>query len=198
MPSIRLVEIHPILVHFPIALLIMSVLFDFLSFFLRRAHLVEAATWCLGFGATGLLASELSGNVVEGHVNRALAGNLLEMHKTFALMTLITFIILFVLRLIWLSPHILSAALRPSLPAATRLERSLLTIVPILGKRSRTLITLYLVASLAGLVLLTITGFLGGSMVYDHGVGTPSGTIPSLISIGYAFCWVIRLIDRTR
>lgn len=187
MPSIRLVEIHPILVHFPIALLIMSVLFDFLSFFLRRAHLVEAATWCLGFGAIGLLASELSGNVVEGHVNRALAGNLLEMHKTFALMTLMTFITLFVLRLIWLSPRILSA-LRLSLPAAVRLERSLLTIVPILGKRSCTLITLYLVASLAGLVLLTITGFLGGSMVYDHGVGTPSGTIPSLINIGYACC----------
>ena len=71
MPSIRLVEIHPILVHFPIALLIISVLFDFLSFFLRRAHLVEAATWCLGLGALGLLASELSGNIVEGHVNRA-------------------------------------------------------------------------------------------------------------------------------
>jgi uncharacterized membrane protein len=187
MPSIRLVEIHPILVHFPIALLFMSVLFDFLSFFLRRAHLVETATWCLGFGALGLLASELSGNVVEGHVNRALAGNLLEMHKTFALITLMTFITLFVLRLIWLSPRILSA-LGPSLPAAARLERSLLTIVPILGKRSCTLITLYLVASLAGLVLLTITGFLGGSMVYDHGVGTPSGTIPSLINIGYAFC----------
>ena len=84
MPSIRLVEVHPILVHFPIALLIISVL------------------------------------------------------------------TLFVLRLIWLSPRILSA-LRPSLLAAARLERSSLTIVPILGKRSRTLITLYLVASLAGL-----------------------------------------------
>ena len=48
----------------------------------------------------------------------------------------------------------------------------------------------FLMFSLALLcaVLLTITGFLGGSMVYDHGVGTPSGTIPSLISIGYAFC----------
>ncbi|MEO6890718.1 MAG: DUF2231 domain-containing protein [Ktedonobacteraceae bacterium] len=181
MPTIRLVEIHPILVHFPIALLIVAVLLDFLALFLRRAHLVEAATWCLGFGALGLLAAELSGNLVEDHVNRALAGNLLEMHKTFALITVFTFITLFVLRIIWLAPHILSA-LRPAMPAAVRLERSLLAVLPVLGKTSPLLIGLYLVASLAGLVFLSITGFLGGSMVYDHGVGMPSGSIPFLIS----------------
>ena len=34
MPTIRLVEIHPIIVHFPIALLIVGVLLDFLALFL--------------------------------------------------------------------------------------------------------------------------------------------------------------------
>ncbi|MDQ2715144.1 MAG: hypothetical protein M3Z08_09585 [Chloroflexota bacterium] len=180
MPPIRLVEIHPILVHFPIALLIVAVLLDFLALFLRRAHLVEAATWCLGFGALGLLAAELSGNLIEDHVNRALAGNLLELHKTFALTTVFTFCTLFVLRIVWLSPHILSA-LRPSIPATASLERSLLAVLPILGKTSPLLISLYLLASLAGLVFLSITGFLGGSMVYDHGVGMPSGSIPFMV-----------------
>ena len=104
MPPIRLVEIHPILVHFPIALLILIVLLDFLALFLRRAHLVEAATWCLGFGALDLLAAELSGNVVEDHVKKALVRNLLEMHTTFALITVITFITLFALCVVWLSP----------------------------------------------------------------------------------------------
>ena len=71
MPTIRLVELHPIIVHFPIALLIVGVLLDFLALFLRRTHLVAAASWCLGFGSLALLAAELSGQLIEDHVNRA-------------------------------------------------------------------------------------------------------------------------------
>ncbi|HCJ34456.1 MAG TPA: hypothetical protein DHV65_09190 [Ktedonobacter sp.] len=41
-------------------------------------HLVAAASWCLGFGSLGLLAAELSGQLIEDHVNRAAAGNILE------------------------------------------------------------------------------------------------------------------------
>ena len=51
MPPIRPVELHPIIVHFPIALLILSVAFDFLGVFLRRWGLTEAATWLLVIGA---------------------------------------------------------------------------------------------------------------------------------------------------
>jgi len=54
--------------------------------------------------------------------------------------------------------------------------------VPILGSNSRLLISIYLLLSVGGIVLLAITGYLGGSMVYDHGVGTPSGMF--LYSIG--------------
>jgi uncharacterized membrane protein len=177
MPAIHLVELHPIIVHFPIALLIVGVLLDFLALLLRRAHLVAAASWSLGFGSLGLLAAELSGQLIEGHVNRALAGNLLEMHKTFALMTVITFITLFVLRILWLSPYILSF-LSPAMPVAARARKYIHTSLPILGQNSRLLIGIYLLLSVAGIVLLAITGYLGGSMVYDHGVGTPSGTLP--------------------
>ncbi|GAC1380001.1 MAG: hypothetical protein NVS4B7_14330 [Ktedonobacteraceae bacterium] len=172
MPTIRLVELHPIIVHFPIALLIIGVLLDFLALFLRRAHLVEAASWCLGFGSLGLLAAELSGQLIEDHVQRALAGNILEVHKTFALMTVITFITLFVLRILWLSPHILSF-LSPAMPVAARAGKYIQTSVPILGSNSRLLIGIYLLLSVGGIILLAITGYLGGSMVYDHGVGTP-------------------------
>ena len=96
MPTIRFVEIHPIIVHFPIALLIVGVLLDFLALFLRRAHLIEAASWCLGFGTLGLLAAELSGQLIEDHVNKAQTAGLLGLHKTMALMTVITFVTLFV------------------------------------------------------------------------------------------------------
>jgi uncharacterized membrane protein len=181
MPTIRLVELHPIIVHFPIALLIVGVLLDFLALFLRRAHLVAVASWCLGLGSLGLLAAELSGQLIEDHVNKALAGNILEVHKTFALMTVITFGTLFVLRLIWLSPYILSF-LSSTMPVAARVGNYIQTSVPILGNNSRPLIGIYLLLSVGGIVLLAITGYLGGSMVYDHGVGTPSGMF--LYSIG--------------
>lgn len=182
MPIIRVVELHPILVHFPIALLIVGVLLDFLALFLRRAHLVAAASWCLGFGALGLLAAELSGQLIEDHVNRALAGHLLEVHKAFALATVITFVTLFVLRMLWFSPQILSF-LSPAIPAAERVGKTLRVGVPVLGSRSHLLIGIYLLLSVAGIVLLAITGYLGGSMVYDHGVGTPSGMLPSRIGL---------------
>ncbi|MBA2682597.1 MAG: hypothetical protein H0U76_29915 [Ktedonobacteraceae bacterium] len=182
MPTIRLVEIHPIIVHFPIALLLVGVLLDFLALFLRRAHLVAAASWCLSFGSLGLVAAYLSGNLVEDHVNRALAGNILEMHKTFALITVLTFGLLFVLRILWLSPHILSF-LSPAMPLAARARKYIDTSMPILGSNSRLLIGLYLLLSVGGVVLLSITGYLGGSMVYDHGVGTPSGMLPSSLGL---------------
>lgn len=82
MPTICFVEIYPIIVHFPIALLIIAVFLDFLALFLRRTHLVEAASWCLGIGTVGLLAAELSGQLIEDHVNKAGAGGILEIHKT--------------------------------------------------------------------------------------------------------------------
>lgn len=172
MPTIRVVEFHPIIVHFPIALLIVGVLCDFLALFLRRAHLVVVASWCLGFGSLGLLAAELSGQLIEDHVKRALSGNLLELHKTFALITVIIFVFLFILRVLWFSPYILSF-LSSAMPAAERARKYILTRVPALERNSRLLIGTYLLFSIGGIVLLAITGYLGGSMVYDYGVGTP-------------------------
>lgn len=184
MPTIRFVEIHPIIVHFPIALLIVGVLLDFLALFLRRTHLVEAASWCLVFGALGLLAAELSGQLIEDHVNKALAGSLLELHKTMALMTVITFVTLVIVRLLWFSPRILSF-LSPVFPGAGRAANYIKTSLPLLGRNSRTVVTLYLALSVGGIALLAITGYLGGAMVYDHGVGTPSGIIPILPTMPY-------------
>ena len=151
----------------------------FSPLFLRRAHLVVVASWCLGLGSLGLLAAKLSGQLIEDHVNKALAGNILEVHKTFALMTVITFGTLFVLRLLWLSPYILSF-LSSTMPVAARVENYIQTSVPILGNNSRPLIGIYLLLSV-GDCPLAITGYLGGSMVYDHGVGTPSACFSTVL-----------------
>lgn len=59
----------------------------------------------------GLPAAALSGKLVEDHVNSLLAGNLLALHETFALITVITFIrsdsnshTLYMLILLWEYP----------------------------------------------------------------------------------------------
>ena len=83
---------------------------------------------------------------------------------------------------IWFSPQILSF-LNPPIPVAQRVGRSLRMGVAVLEANARLLVGLYLLLSVGGIVLLAITGYLGGSMVYDHGVGTPAGLLPVQIGI---------------
>jgi threonine dehydrogenase-like Zn-dependent dehydrogenase len=59
--SFRLAELHPIVVHFPIALLIASVALDFGGIVLRRAGLTTEATWCLTLGVPGAFAALTGG-----------------------------------------------------------------------------------------------------------------------------------------
>ena len=48
-------------------------------------------------------------------------------------------------------------------------------------KLPRIVVALYLLLSVVAVILLAITGYLGGALVYDHGVGSPSGLIPTLL-----------------
>ena len=57
--------IHPMLVHFPIALLSASVLFDTLSLRWRPDELRTAALYTLGLGLMGAAVSILSGSMAE-------------------------------------------------------------------------------------------------------------------------------------
>lgn len=178
MPTIRLAELHPIIVHFPIALLIVSVAFDITAVFLRRAGLTTAATWTLIFGVPGAGAALLSGWISEHDVSAALAGSTLHLHKVCAVLTTVLFGTLLALRLIWLLPRVLcwmASASPVPIPAAAGAASRLELAVPVLYGRSlpRSVVALYLALSIVGLVLLAVTGYLGGSLVYDHGVGMP-------------------------
>ena len=106
MPSIRLAELHPIIVHFPLALLLASVALDFAAVFLRRASLAEGATLALMLGAPGTLAALASGWLSEKDANLALAGDLLHLHKVCAVLASVVFVVLFLLRLAWQSPRL--------------------------------------------------------------------------------------------
>jgi uncharacterized membrane protein len=176
--SLRLAELHPIIVHFPIALLITSVALDFAGVFLRRAGLTTAATWCLVLGVPGAFAALFSGFLSERDVDLALAGNLLHLHKVCAVLTTFSFSLLLLVRLIWLLPALLEWAC-VSVPGSsklfTRIDGRLQAVVPALYIKPlpRLVVALYLLASVVSVVLLGLTGYLGGAMVYDKGVGLP-------------------------
>jgi uncharacterized membrane protein len=177
MPSIRIAELHPIIVHFPIALLLSSVALDIAAVIFRRATLVEGATWTLVLGTPGALAALASGWLSEKDVNLALAGDLLHLHKVCAVLASVVFSVLLLLRLLWQSPRLL-VWLRRLFPR-TRLiaaaEVRVQSLLPLAYTKSlpRSVVLAYLLLSAIGVVLLALTGYLGGAMVYDHGVGLP-------------------------
>jgi uncharacterized membrane protein len=186
MPSIRPVELHPIIIHFPIALLLTAVGLDFLAAFIRRWGLADAATWLLVFGVPSAAFALLSGWVSEKYVTVGAAGQLLHYHKIAAVVASGLFGLLLVIRLVWLAPRMFPAvsahipATRPILASA---DSALRLALPRLyePKLPRIVVALYLFLSVVAVILLAITGYLGGALVYDHGVGSPSGLLPTLL-----------------
>lgn len=185
MPGIRPVELHPIIIHFPIALLLTSVALDLLAVFFRRWGLATAASWLLVFGVPSAAFALLSGWFSEEYVTVGAAGQILHDHKLAAVGASGLFGLLLVIRLVWLAPRIFPAiaalipALRPAMIGADRLLRVAL---PRLyePKLPASVVALYLALSLVAVGLLAITGYLGGALVYDHSVG-PSGLVPALL-----------------
>lgn len=83
------IALHPMLVHFPIALLFASVLFDVASTALTRDSLREAALWLLGLGLLGGIVAAIAGGQAEGAAEKAgVAESLIETHETLAYLTL--------------------------------------------------------------------------------------------------------------
>lgn len=186
MPAIRPVELHPIIVHFPIALLIFSVMLDFLGVIFRRWGLTTAATWLLLFGTPGAGFALLSGWVSEHYITvGATADAILSLHKTVAFLTTALFSLLLFVRLVWLAPRGFAlfrrwAPLRPLVDIA---DHALRLIAPKLYEPPlpAAAVVLYLLLSVVAVGLLGLTGYLGGALVYDHGIGTPSGLLSVLL-----------------
>lgn len=134
--------LHPMLVHFPIALLFVSVLFDVAGTAFSRDSIREGACWLLGFGLAGGIAAAMAGMQAEEAVEKAgVAEALIETHETFAYITLGVMAVLFLSRLL------------------LRIRFS-----------TRALAT-YLAVAVLGLIAVSATGHTGGTLVYQHGVG---------------------------
>ncbi|MFA6107870.1 MAG: DUF2231 domain-containing protein [Candidatus Latescibacterota bacterium] len=137
---------HPLIVHFPVALLVMAVFADALALAARRVTwLPSVATAIYVVGALGAWAAFLSGRqAAEGVLIPTAANALLTDHEDWAERTVWFFALLSLVRLVvqWR---------RPAAPAAVRLG--------------------LLLAGLAGTFLVYQTGERGGQLVFQYGVG---------------------------
>lgn len=137
--------LHPMLVHFPIALIIAAFAFDLAALVTRRPSFSSAALYTSALAALGGVAAFLSGNAAEEAAERIPGIEaLLERHEDLGKILMAAAIALLVIRLVvlWRGWHERVAA--QALVAALSL----------------------------GLVFLVgATGFYGGKLVYEHGAG---------------------------
>jgi len=141
--------IHPIVVHFPIALLCASVAFDALASRWPTGGLRETSLYTLLAGVMAAGLAVVTGGMEEDLAKRAGAPeSVLELHEGLGQVTLVIFVVLLGLRLAmqwgWL-------------------------------KEIRSL-TLGLGA--IGIVILGLTGYWGGELVYVYGIGVKTVMAP--------------------
>lgn len=138
-------NIHPLIVHFPIALLTAGVVVDLLALILsRRPVLREAATWLYCAGAATAIAGYITGeNAADGMLLPAEVTPLVDVHDNWAFRTTLLFTLL--------------AVARAVLPRYVTLKGPAWWAA--------------FVVALAGWGMLFETAEHGGELVYGHGLG---------------------------
>jgi len=142
--------LHPILVHFPIALLPTAILFEALGALWGRDFFRPVATWLLGLGLLGGIVATLAGLWNEEAVVAAgVPETAIDRHESLAFLTLAVFTVLLAMRWLrgrrWIPEH----------PAV------------------------FFSIGLVGLALLGATGYFGGDLVYRYGAGVERAALPT-------------------
>ncbi len=146
-------NVHPLIVHLPIALLVIAVVADFLGLVLKRFTWIKpAALWLYVFGALGTVAAYFSGKEAAESVSfPAPAYPVVSIHADLALYTMLFFSIYALIRLFlaWKKYD----------------QKTAISIV------------LFAVAA-GGLGLVQQTAERGGELVFRYGVGTKAQLAP--------------------
>jgi len=136
-------HLHAMIIHFPIALLMVGFLSEIIALFYNRILFRKIAFYLLLLGAVGAIAAYLSGGYAAEGIETGRLAEAIEAHEEAALITL------------WLA--IITAIYRATL-LFFKYERPWTKWVGIL-----------LFAALVGSIINT--GNLGGKLVYEHGAG---------------------------
>ena len=141
-------NIHPLLVHFPIALLCAAIAVDLVGCaWWCNKPLRQAATLLYGIGTVGAIAAYLTGRAASQAVwFPGMAQAILKQHWDWALRTVWFFVIVTVVRLVLLRP--------------SRRDPGV------------AMVAAFALVGLFGIGLLLETGDRGGRLVYQQGVGT--------------------------
>lgn len=155
-------DIHPIFVHFPIALLTVYAILELIRFekITSQAYYFYVKASILIVGTLGAFASLSTGEGAEHGVDRSLRA-LVEIHSTFATISTWIFVILSAVYLIiWISKTEYNQKLNESTLA--KIWNIKLNIANKIFNSSLTMVILALI----GLLAITMTGALGGAIVY--------------------------------
>lgn len=134
-------HLHPMIVHFPVALIIAGFVADLSAlFFTSEKCLSKAGFYLMVLGALSAIAAWLTGQLFTSEPLRGEIVTVFSRHKTLALITMLTMIA--------------GASLRIYLVIKKKEETKLKWIV----------FFLYL----TGFIAVSVTGFLGGIMVYNY------------------------------
>lgn len=140
-------HLHAIVIHFPIALLIIGFLTELVSLFLMKPFFKQMAFYLLLLGTFGTVVSYLSGDAAGEGMEGGSLGRAIELHEeaaTIALWLTFTTAVLYLLVFIF------------------KYNRKWVRVVSIL-----------LFACVVGAIART--GYLGGQLVYKHGAGVELG-----------------------
>lgn len=141
-------RLHAALNDFPAALLMVAVLFEIAGLVIKRPSLRAASFWTLLAGTAGTIAAVVAGFMAEDLIDHDDIGHLvMQRHKTLGLITLGVF-----------------AALALWRVARRRSERR--------GEHAA-----WCVVGAGGVALLIVTAQLGGSLMFDHGMGISSSKL---------------------
>ena len=150
-------NIHPVFVHFPIAFLTFYALFEILQFrvLTRQSWYTPIKCIFLFLGTLSGFAALQTGEMAEEIVGES---RLMEIHATWASITIwifgvlsVCYILLFISRTTWFMEHVESKFKRAG------------TLFPAMAE---TILKIAPLGALVGLVAVTITGSLGGAIVY--------------------------------
>lgn len=140
-------HLHAMLIHFPIALLIIGFLSEIIFAFIKKSFFKQAAFYLLLLGTMGTIASYLSGNEAGEGIEEGSLGKAIELHEQAATISL------------WLA-----------------VITALVYLAIYLSNYSKNWAKITSVILFAGTIAaIARTGYLGGELVYKHGAGVELG-----------------------
>ena len=137
-------HLHPMIVHFPIALLIVGFLSDLIGVFLKKDFFSKAGFYLLILGTAGVIAAYFSGNIAGDGVSEAgVLKQALENHEEAAELSL------------WLM--VIASVVRIG--------------IVLFKKYSGIFKWVAILLFLAGILSIARTGYYGGELVFKHAAG---------------------------